>query len=44
MIFECILFICIAMGGYWVFGDKYTPELFIVRTPLYPKDHIFERL
>lgn len=44
MIFEGALFICIAIGGYYVFGDKYTPELFIVRKALYPKTHFFEIL
>ena len=44
MIFEWVLFISIALLGYWVFGDKYTPELFIVRKPLYSKDHIFEKI
>ena len=31
MVFEGVLFLSISLGGYLVFGDKYTPELFIVR-------------
>ncbi len=44
MILECVLFLAITVLGYWVFGDKYTPELFIVWTPLYEKTHIIEKL
>lgn len=44
MIFEAILFLAIAMGGYGVFGDIYTPELFIVRTYLYSKTHFIEKI
>lgn len=41
---EWVLFLSIAILGYWVFGDEYTPELFIVRVSLYNKEHFFEKL
>ena len=41
MIFEGILFLAISLGCYWILGDKYTPDLVIVRTYLNDKDDIF---
>ena len=44
MIFLLVLFISFAVLGYWVFGDQYTPELFIVKRQLYDSDHILEKI
>lgn len=42
--FEWILFCLIAFLGYFVFGDKFTPELFIIRIELKEKTHWIEIL
>ena len=34
IILEVTLFLTISLSYYYVFGDKYTPELFILRKPL----------
>jgi len=40
---EFIIFMFIAIMGYYVFGDKFTPELFIIKTPLHGKEHFIEK-
>lgn len=40
---EWVLFVLIASLGYFVFGDLFTPELFIVRVELYGKEHWLEK-
>lgn len=42
--FEWVLFCLIAFLGYFVFGDEYTPELFIIRKELKDKNHWIEQL
>jgi hypothetical protein len=44
MVFQVILFGSFALLGYWIFGEDYTPELFIVRIQLYDAKHFFERI
>ena len=44
VLFECILFCLLGFCGYFVFGDKYTPELFILRAPYEGKNAVSEKI
>ena len=44
VLYECILFVILGFCGYFVFGDKYTPSLFILRAPYEGKNWITEKI
>lgn len=41
--FECILFIFIGYFAYIVFGDNFTPKIFILRKPYEGKNYYVEK-